>query len=94
MRSHEIRMASTNFGEMAEDIKPIVRKERATAARSDAVFEYCWCAPGDPRRVPKTMLIPEAGRTPRPNLPKALAGMYGLLQLGMEPWDWPRRAGE
>ncbi len=39
MKSHEIRMASATFGEMAEDIKPIVPQGSSDSAALDAVFE-------------------------------------------------------
>ena len=39
MKSHEIRMASSAFGEMADDIKPIIPGGSSDSAALDAVFE-------------------------------------------------------
>jgi glutamate synthase (NADPH/NADH) large chain len=59
MKSHEIRMASASFGDMAEDIKPIVARARRTVAALDAVFEVLVRA-GRNAPMAKTMLVPEA----------------------------------
>jgi glutamate synthase (NADPH/NADH) large chain len=60
MKSHEIRMASSAyFGEMAEDIKPIIAAGRRIQAALDAVFEVLVRA-GRNAPMAKTMLVPEA----------------------------------
>ena len=59
MRSHEILLASENFGEMAEDIKPIVAHGSSDSAALDSVFEVLVRA-GRSAPMAKTMLVPEA----------------------------------
>ena len=39
MKSHEIRMSSDAFGDMAEDIKPVIPSGSSDSAALDAVFE-------------------------------------------------------
>ncbi len=53
MRSHEIRMASNTFGDMAEDIKPIVSQGSSDSAALDAVFEVMVRAGRSARRWPR-----------------------------------------
>ena len=63
MKSHEIRMASATFGDMAEDIKPIIPSGTSDSGALDAVFEVlvrpggrrrwrrrCWCRSRGPSR--------------------------------------------
>ena len=70
MKSHEIRMASATFGDMAEDIKPIIQAGRRTRARSTPCSS-CWCAPGRCAPMAKTMLIPEAWSKQATSMPEA-----------------------
>ena len=63
MKSHEIRMASAEFGAMAEDIKPIVPNGSSDSAALDAVFEMLVRA-GRDAPMAKTMLIPESYHRP------------------------------
>jgi glutamate synthase domain-containing protein 1 len=70
MRSHEIRMSSDAFGEMAEDIKPIIPSGTSDSGALDAVFEVLVRA-GRSAPMAKTMMVPEAwskqtGEMPRP----------------------------
>ena len=88
MRSHEIRMASTYFGEMAEDIKPIVPQGASDSGALDAVFEVLVRA-GRSAPMAKTMLIPEAWSNTATELPKAWQDMYAYCNSVMEPWDGP-----
>ena len=70
MRSHEIRMASGAFGEMAEDIKPIVPGGTSDSGALDAVFEVLVRA-GRSAPMAKTMLVPEAWSRQAEELPRA-----------------------
>ena len=88
MKSHEIRMASSFFGEMAEDIKPIVASGSSDSAALDAVFEVMVRA-GRNAPMAKTMLVPEAWSQSATELPKAWQDMYGYCNSVMEPWDGP-----
>ncbi len=88
MKSHEIRMASSYFGEKAEDIKPIVPQGSSDSAALDAVFEVLVRA-GRSAPMAKTMLIPESWSKQAVELPKAWRDMYSYCNSVMEPWDGP-----
>ncbi|MGE4327729.1 MAG: glutamate synthase large subunit, partial [Pseudodonghicola sp.] len=88
MKSHEIRMASATFGEMAEDIKPIVPGGSSDSAALDAVFEVLVRA-GRKAPMAKTMLVPESWSQQAVELPKAWRDMYSYCNSVMEPWDGP-----
>ena len=88
MRSHEIRMASNNFGEAAEDIKPIIPAGTSDSGALDAVFEVL-VRSGRSAPMAKTMLVPEAWSKQTVQMPKAWADMYAYCNSVMEPWDGP-----
>jgi glutamate synthase (NADPH/NADH) large chain len=88
MKSHEIRMASSTFGEMAEDIKPIIANGASDSAALDAVFEVLVRA-GRNAPMAKTMLIPESWSKQAVELPQAWRDMYSYVNSVMEPWDGP-----
>ncbi len=88
MKSHEIRMASGEFGEMAEDIKPIIANGASDSAALDAVFEVLVRA-GRSAPMAKTMLVPESWSKQAVELPQAWRDMYSYCNSVMEPWDGP-----
>ncbi|MDV4169062.1 glutamate synthase large subunit [Rhodovulum sp. FJ3] len=88
MKSHEIRMASTTFGDMAEDIKPIVPQGSSDSAALDAVFEVLVRA-GRNAPMAKTMLVPESWSKQAVELPQSWRDMYSYVNSVMEPWDGP-----
>ncbi|GGL55902.1 glutamate synthase large subunit [Wenxinia marina] len=88
MKSHEIRMASSTFGEQAEDIKPIVALGSSDSAALDAVFEVLVRA-GRTAPMAKTMLVPEAWSKVATDMPQAWQDMYAYCNAVMEPWDGP-----
>jgi glutamate synthase (NADPH/NADH) large chain len=88
MRSHEIRMASGAFGDMAEDIKPIIPSGASDSAALDSVFEVLVRA-GRDAPMAKTMLVPEAWSQQAVEMPQAWQDMYGYCNAVMEPWDGP-----
>ncbi len=88
MRSHEIRMASATFGDMAEDIKPIVAQGSSDSAALDAVFEVLVRA-GRNAPMAKTMMVPESWSKQAEELPQAWRDMYSYCNSVMEPWDGP-----
>ncbi|WP_300516096.1 glutamate synthase large subunit [Aliiroseovarius sp.] len=88
MKSHEIRMASSFFGELAEDIKPIVSGGASDSAALDGVFEVLVRA-GRSAPMAKTMLIPESWSKQAIDLPDAWKDMYSYCNSVMEPWDGP-----
>ncbi|WP_415922325.1 glutamate synthase large subunit [Tateyamaria sp. SN6-1] len=88
MKSHEIRMASGTFGDMAEDIKPIVANGSSDSAALDSVFEVLVRA-GRNAPMAKTMLVPESWSKQAVELPQAWRDMYSYCNSVMEPWDGP-----
>jgi len=88
MKSHEIRMASGTFGDMADDIKPIVPLGSSDSAALDSVFEVLVRA-GRSAPMAKTMLVPESWSKQAIDLPKAWSDMYSYCNSVMEPWDGP-----
>ncbi len=88
MRSHEIRMAHSAFGDQAEDIKPIVPSGSSDSAALDSVFEVMVRA-GRNAPMAKTMLVPEAWSKLASEMPKAWQDMYAYCNAVMEPWDGP-----
>ncbi|MDH3263757.1 MAG: glutamate synthase large subunit, partial [Paracoccaceae bacterium] len=88
MKSHEIRMASNAFGELAGDIKPIVPQGTSDSGALDAVFEVLVRA-GRNAPMAKTMLVPEAWSKQAVELPKPWIDMYAYCNAVMEPWDGP-----
>ncbi len=88
MKSHEIRMASGAFGDMAEDIKPIVAAGSSDSAALDSVFEVLVRA-GRSAPMAKTMLVPEAWSQQAVDMPEAWQDMYSYCNSVMEPWDGP-----
>ncbi|MGD9864382.1 MAG: glutamate synthase large subunit, partial [Pseudodonghicola sp.] len=88
MKSHEIRMASATFGDMAEDIKPIIASGSSDSAALDAVFEVLVRA-GRKAPMAKTMMVPESWSKQAVELPEAWRDMYSYCNSVMEPWDGP-----
>src|SRR6056300_262944 len=88
MKSHEIRMASSAFGDLAEDIKPIIPAGASDSSALDAVFEVLVRA-GRNAPMAKTMMVPEAWSQQAVEMPPAWQDMYGYCNSVMEPWDGP-----
>ncbi len=88
LKSHEIRMASGTFGEMAEDIKPIAPKGTSDSGALDAVFEVLVRA-GRSAPMAKTILVPESWSKSAAEMPQAWQDMYAYCNSIMEPWDGP-----
>ena len=86
MKSHEIRMASANFGDNAEDIKPIIASGSSDSAALDSVFEVLVRA-GRNAPMAKTMLVPESGNSA--DMKAEWKDMYTYCNAVMEPWDGP-----
>ena len=88
MKSHEIRMSSDAFGDMAEDIKPVIPSGSSDSAALDSVFEMLVRA-GRNAPMAKTMLVPESWSKQAVDLPKSWIDMYSYCNSVMEPWDGP-----
>ncbi|MDA8585338.1 glutamate synthase large subunit [Rhodobacteraceae bacterium] len=88
MKSHEIRMASGTFGDMAEDIKPIIPNGASDSSALDAVFEVLVRA-GRNAPMAKTMMVPESWSQQAIELPQSWRDMYNYCNAVMEPWDGP-----
>ena len=84
MKSHEIRMASSAFGSLADDIKPIIPGGSSDSAALDAVFEVLVRA-GRSAPMAKTMLVPESWSNQAKELPKKWRDMYSYCNSIMEP---------
>ena len=87
MKSHEILLASQHFGDLAEDIKPIVAHGASDSAALDSVFEVLVRA-GRSAPMAKTMLVPEAWAQ-SVDMPDEWRDMYSYVNSVMEPWDGP-----
>ncbi|MFN3606303.1 MAG: glutamate synthase large subunit, partial [Cypionkella sp.] len=88
MKSHEIRMASNNFGDAADDIKPIIPPGTSDSGALDAVFEVL-VRSGRNAPLAKTMLVPEAWSKATTDMKPAWADMYAYCNSVIEPWDGP-----
>ena len=88
MKSHEIRMASNSFGDMAEDIKPVIARGSSDSAALDSVFEMM-VRGGRNAPMAKTILVPESWTNMATAVPKAWQDMYSYANSVMEPWDGP-----
>ncbi|MFV0333476.1 MAG: glutamate synthase large subunit [Tropicimonas sp.] len=88
MKSHEIRMAHSTFGDMADDIKPIIPLGSSDSAALDSVFEMLVRA-GRSAPMAKTMLVPESWSKQAVDLPQPWLDMYSYVNSVMEPWDGP-----
>ncbi len=88
MKSHEIRMASATFGDLADDIKPIIQTGSSDSAALDSVFEVLVRA-GRNAPMAKTMLVPESWSKQAVELPQSWMDMYSYCNSVMEPWDGP-----
>ncbi len=88
MKSHEIRMTSSAFGDAAEDIKPIIPAGASDSGALDAVFELM-VRSGRSAPMTKTMLVPEAWSKSTTDMPQAWQDMYAYCNAVMEPWDGP-----
>jgi len=86
MKSHEIRMASKNFGDNAEDIKPIIASGSSDSAALDSVFEVMVRA-GRNAPMAKAMLVPESANSIE--MKPEWRDMYSYCNAVMEPWDGP-----
>ena len=87
MKSHEIKMAATAFGEHSEDIKPLIPAGASDTAALDAVFE-AFVRSGRDAPTAKLMLIPQAWQKDDTLDPETRA-MYAFFASVMEPWDGP-----
>ena len=76
MRSHEIRMASSAFGDKADDIKPIIPAGASDSSALDSVFEVLVRA-GRDAPMAKTMMVPEAWSQQAVEMKKRWQDMYG-----------------
>ncbi len=88
MKNHEIKMASSAFGDRASDVKPVIQKGSSDSAALDAVFELLVRA-GRSAPMAKTLLIPEAYSKRGDLMPDEWRAMYAYCNGFMEPWDGP-----
>jgi glutamate synthase (NADPH) large chain len=87
MKAHEPRMGHEVFGELVEDIKPIVQAGGSDSAALDNVFEVM-CRAGRAAPLVKQMLIPEsAGQNAL--MPDSHRSFFSYCNAVIEPWDGP-----
>jgi glutamate synthase (NADPH) large chain len=89
MKSHEIRMAASAFGDYQDDIKPVIQPGGSDSAALDNTFEVLVRA-GRDAPMAKTLLIPEAWNTRSGEQMKpSHRALYAYCNAVMEPWDGP-----
>ena len=88
MKSHEIRMASSAFGEACEDVKPVIQPGSSDSAALDQAFELLIKA-GRSAPMAKALLIPEAWSKRAGLMPEETRALYAYCNAVMEPWDGP-----
>jgi glutamate synthase (NADPH/NADH) large chain len=88
MKSHEIRMASTAFGDDTESVKPVIQPGSSDSAALDQVFELLVRA-GRSGPMAKTLLIPEAWSKQAGVMKEEWRALYEFCSAVMEPWDGP-----
>jgi glutamate synthase (NADPH/NADH) large chain len=88
MKSHEIRMAATAFGDHGDDVKPVVQAGGSDSASLDNVFEVLVRA-GRPAPMAKALLIPEAWAKDEGLMKAEHRALYAYCNAVMEPWDGP-----
>jgi glutamate synthase (NADPH) large chain len=88
MKSHEIRMAASTFGDEAAYVKPVIQPRGSDSAALDNVFELLVRA-GRSAPMAKTLLIPEAWSKQEGTMSKAHRALYAYANAVMEPWDGP-----
>ena len=87
MKSHEIKMASDNFGIHANDIKPIIQPNGSDSAMLDNVMEIIVRA-GRSAPWAKSMLVPPAWRDNH-LMPEHHKALFMYANSVIEPWDGP-----
>ncbi len=85
MKSHEIRMAASAFGDRPEDVKPVIQRDGSDSAALDNVWEVLVRA-GRSAPMAKALLMPEAQS---PHMPESHQALYAYGNAVMEPWDGP-----
>jgi glutamate synthase (NADPH/NADH) large chain len=89
MKSHEIRMAGSAFGDYQDDIKPVIQPGGSDSAALDNTFEVLVRA-GREAPMAKALLIPEAwNNRSEEQLKPAHRALYSYCNAVMEPWDGP-----
>ena len=90
MKSHEIRMAADAFGEMGDDVKPVIQDPHGSDSMAlDNTFEVLVRA-GRDAPMAKALLIPEAWNARSDEqISPAHKALYAYCNAVMEPWDGP-----
>ncbi len=88
MRSHEIRMAASAFGERQEEVKPVIQPGGSDSAALDNTFEVLVRA-GRSAPMAKALLMPEAWSKQDGLMKASHRALYAYCNAVMEPWDGP-----
>ncbi len=88
MRSHEIRMAASAFGDRQEDVKPVIQPGGSDSAALDNTFEVLVRA-GRSAPMAKALVMPEAWSRQNELMKPEHQALYAYCNAVMEPWDGP-----
>lgn len=88
MKSHQIRMASSVFGDEQGDIKPVIQPGSSDSAALDAALEILVRA-GRSAPMAKALLVPEAWAKHENVMKPTHRALYSYCNAVMEPWDGP-----
>ena len=88
MKSHEIRMTASAFGDRDNEVKPVVQPGGSDSAALDNVFEVLVRA-GRPAPMAKALLVPEAWSSDDMVMKAEQRALYAYCNAVMEPWDGP-----
>ena len=86
-KAHEPRMSHAVFGELMEDIKPVIQSGGSDSAALDNMFELMVRA-GRPAHLVKQMLIPES-IAQNAQMTEEHRSFYSYCNSVVEPWDGP-----
>ncbi len=87
MKAHEPKMASPLFGDVIEDLRPIVPAGSSDSEALDSVFELL-CRAGRPAPMVKAMTIPES-IAQNATMPPSHQALFQYCNAVLEPWDGP-----
>lgn len=88
MKSHEASMACEQFGDLINDIRPVIPKKGSDTAMLNAAMELLVHA-GRPLPLAKLILIPPAWSPDSADTPDAHKALFNYCNSIMSPWDGP-----
>ncbi len=88
MKSHEASMSSELFGDLVNDIRPVIPKKGSDTAMLNAAMELLVHA-GRSLPLAKMILIPPAWSEDSQDMPSAHKALFNYCNSIMSPWDGP-----